>query len=252
MRDLHMHTTFSDGKNTPEEMIEAAIALGLETVGISDHSNPARDGYGIPPEKFSSYQQELERLKQVYGGRIRVLCGLERDYYAEEQLSGFDYIIGSVHSVRAPGGQFLCVDWTPEHLKSGVEQYYAGDWYALAEDYFTLEKDVIRQTNCDIIGHFDLITKFNEQHHYFDTSHPRYRQAWQSAVDELLKTGKPFEVNTGAISRGYRTEPYPSAEIRQYIKAHGGTLILSSDAHAKENIAFQFDRWAAQGLCPSD
>ena len=82
-----------------------------------------------------------------------------------------------------------------------------------------------------------------EQDPAFDTNHPRYIKAWQKAADELLKTGKPFEVNTGAISRGYRTAPYPAKEIRNYIREHGGKLIMSSDAHAKENIAFRFDEW---------
>ena len=70
--------------------------------------------------------------------------------------------------------------------------------------------------------------------------HPRYVKAWQDAADVLLKTGKPFEINTGAISRGYRTEAYPSKEIRDYIRAHGGKLILSSDSHQKDTIAYRF------------
>lgn len=244
MQDRHMHTTFSDGKNTPEEMIQSAIEKGLETIGLSDHSHSESDDCGMTPEGTIAYRKEVERLKPIYAGKIRALCGLERDYYSDDTYS-YDYIIGSVHSIRQPDGYYLCVDNTPEILSEGVEKYYAGDWYAMIEDFFALEKDIVSQTKCDIIGHFDLVTKFNEQHHFFDTDHPRYRKAWQTAVDELLKTGKPFEINTGAISRGYRTEPYPSAEIRQYIREHGGTLILSSDAHAKENIAFQFDRWAA-------
>ena len=72
---------------------------------------------------------------------------------------------------------------------------------------------------------------------------PRYIKAWQQAADALLKTGKPFEVNTGAISRGYRTAPYPAKEIRDYIRAHGGKLILSSDSHAKETIAYRFKEY---------
>ena len=47
MRDLHMHTTFSDGENTPEEMIQAAIALGLDAVGMSEHSHLEGDDTGI-------------------------------------------------------------------------------------------------------------------------------------------------------------------------------------------------------------
>ena len=244
MRDLHMHTVYSDGKNTPEEMILEAIARGLDCVGISDHSHAVSDECGMTPEGTLAYRAEMARLKEKYAGQIRVLCGLERDIWSDDTLD-YDYVIGSVHTIRMPDGYYLSVDNTPEILAAGVEKYYAGDWYAMTEDFFALERDVVRQTKCDIIGHFDLVTKFNEQHHFFDTSNPRYVNAWKKAADELLKSGKPFEVNTGAISRGYRTEPYPSAEMRQYIKAHGGTLVLSSDAHSKENIAFQFDRWAA-------
>jgi histidinol-phosphatase (PHP family) len=50
-------------------------------------------------------------------------------------------------------------------------------------------------------------------------------------------------VNTGAIARGYRKEPYPALEIVEYVKSKGGKLILSSDAHKKENVAFQFEKW---------
>ena len=242
MRDLHMHTIYSDGKNTPEEMILAGIEKGLDTIGLSDHSHAESDECGMTPEASAACRKEIERLKPLYAGKIRVMRGLERDYYSDD-FSDYDYVIGSVHAIRMPDGYYLSVDNTPEILAAGVEKYYGGDWYAMTEDFFALEKDVVRQTKCDIIGHFDLVTKFNEQHHYFDTAHPRYVNAWRAAADELLKTGRPFEINTGAISRGYRTEPYPSAEIRQYIKDHGGTLILSSDAHAAKNIAFQFDLW---------
>ena len=72
-------------------------------------------------------------------------------------------------------------------------------------------------------------------------NHPRYVKAWQSAADTLLKTGKPFEINTGAMSRGYRTEPYPARDIREYIRRHGGKLILSSDSHMKDTIIFRFE-----------
>ena len=53
----------------------------------------------------------------------------------------------------------------------------------------------------------------------------------------------PFELNTGAISRGYRTSPYPADDISEYIKNGGGRLVLSSDAHRAEDIAFAFERY---------
>ena len=74
------------------------------------------------------------------------------------------------------------------------------------------------------------------------------------AADALLKTGKPFEINTGAVSRGYRTSPYPDREICRYILDHGGKLIFSSDSHAKETIGYGFEalakEWPDPGKSP--
>ena len=238
MKDLHMHTVFSDGKNTPEEMILEAIRLGLDTVGISDHSH--LDPCGMTLEATEEYHKEIARLKKKYAGQIRVLCGLERDFISDD-FSDYDYVIGSVHLLTMPDGHHVSIDWTAEKQREGVEKYFGGDWYAFAEAYYATEARVVEVTKCDIIGHFDLITKFIEQEPAFDVHHPRYVRAWQNAVNELLKTGKPFEINTGAISRGYRTEPYPSREIRDYIRAHGGKMILSSDSHQIETIAYKFE-----------
>ena len=240
MFDLHMHTIWSDGTNTAEEMVQEAIRKGLETVGISDHSSG--DPCGMTLEQSVDYRAEIARLKEKYAGQIRVLCGLERDYFTDD-FADYDYTIGSVHWLAMPDGHRVPIDYMAEKLREGADRYFGGDFYALAEAYYAMMAKVVEVTKCDIIGHFDLITKFIEQDPAFDTNHPRYVKAWQQAADELLKTGKPFEVNTGAISRGYRTTPYPAKEIRDYIREHGGKLIMSSDAHAKENIAFRFDEW---------
>ena len=237
MFDLHMHTTWSDGKNTPEEMVQEAIRRGLETVGISDHSSGDPDGMTL--EQSPAYRVEIARLKEKYAGKIRVLCGLERDFLTDD-FAEYDYTIGSVHWLRMPDGELMSVDWSAEKQRAGTEKYFGGDFYALAEAYYETVARVVEVTKCDIIGHFDLVTKFLEANPFFDTGHPRYVKAWRQAADALLETGKPFEVNFGAMSRGYRTGPYPSAEIRNYLRARGGRLLLSSDAHAKENIAYGF------------
>ena len=96
----------------------------------------------------------------------------------------------------------------------------------------------------DIIGHFDLIAKYNEGNNLFDETHPRYLAAAKAAIDRLLAAGKPFEINTGAIASGYRTVPYPAPALLSYLRGQGGKVILSSDAHSPENIAFSFDRFS--------
>ena len=71
-----------------------------------------------------------------------------------------------------------------------------------------LEK-VALEPETDIVGHFDLLTKFNERRCFFDEESPAYRRAALRAMEALVAAGKIFEVNTGAISRGYRSTPYP-------------------------------------------
>ena len=242
MYDLHTHTVFSDGACTAEEMISAALEKGLTCLGFSDHSHVFWDECGMSRESTAAYRAEIARLKPLYADRIRILCGLERDYDSDDD-GRYDYVIGSVHWLTMPDGHHLPVDWTEEKLRAGVEKYFGGDWYALAEAFYAKEADVVRKTRCDVIGHFDLLTKFNEGGRCFDETHPRYRKAWQAAADTLLATGKAFEVNTGAMSRGWRTDPYPSEEIREYLAARGAGMLLSSDAHRKEHLAFCFERY---------
>ena len=60
-------------------------------------------------------------------------------------------------------------------------------------------------------------------------------------VLKLTKYNKPFEINTGAMARGYRTEPYPHKNILKMIFENGGNIIFSSDCHNKEQLDFGYD-----------
>lgn len=239
-KDLHCHTTYCDGNNTPEEMILSAIGKGLDTLGVSAHSYTFFDtSYCMQKEAVPRYLAEMRYLRAKYFDRIHVLCGVEQDYYSDFPTDDFDYVIGSVHYLKC-GEDYVPVDETPELLKEAADKYFSGDIYALCEQYFSTVADVVNKTSCDIIGHFDLIGKFTERTDLIDVCHPRYVAAWKAAADKLLQTGVPFEINTGAMSRGYRTSPYPSAEIIEYLKANGGELILSSDAHSADALAYRF------------
>lgn len=246
MRDYHVHTTFSDGKSTPEEVVRAAIAMGLTELGFSDHAYTGFDrSCCIPEERIEEYKRTISALKEKYRGQIRILCGIEQDYYSETDTAGYDYVIGSVHYVKA-GDCFLSVDDTQQIQQSAVETWFGGDYYAFAERYFELVADVVEKTHADIIGHFDLVSKFNEKFPRFDEGHPRYVRAWQQAADRLIPYWKPFEINTGAISRGYRTVPYPSPDMIDYIRQRGGTFLLSSDSHRADTLCYDFSRLQAE------
>ena len=198
----------------------------------------------MSPEGTRLYLDEIHRLKAKYSGRIEILCGTECDYYSNINPEDYDYVIGSVHYIDC-GGIFRHVDHTPEMLQAAIDESFAGDPYAMAEHYYSLVADVVHKTRANIIGHFDLITKLNAGNRFFDETHPRYIAAANSALDTLLKTGVPFEINTGAVSKGYRDFPYPSLRILKYIAEHGGSVILSSDSHRKETLLYDFPKYEA-------
>ena len=113
--------------------------------------------------------------------------------------------------------------------------------YALCEAYYQTLAGVVEATDADIIGHFDIITKFNEGGALFEEANERYVRAWQLCADTLLESGALFEINTGAIARGYRTAAYPAPAIMAYLKERGARFILSGDAHSTEGIGFRFE-----------
>lgn len=236
-KDFHNHTTFSDGKKTPEQTVLEAIEKGLKTVGISDHSFVAFDpDYCMKPEKIGEYIGEIQRLKEKYADKIEILCGIEQDIFSGVPEGDFDYVIGSVHYIKA-GEEYIPVDATAAHLKQGADKYFGGDIYALIEEYYRLVGTLPEKTGADIVGHFDLITKFQEKEKLFDEQNERYTRAWQAAADKLLSAGLRFEINSGAISRGYRTTPYPAKEIKEYILQNGGKFVRGSDSHRANTVA---------------
>ena len=242
-KDLHIHTTFSDGADTPEDCVIAAINAGVGEIGFSDHSYisyPSDIVYWKGAEYEPLYKAEIARLKAKYKEKINILCGIEQDYYSDHPAEGYDYIIGAVHFIKTDKA-FVGVDEPADYLLENLK-YFSGDIYTFAEEYYKRVAAVVNETCCDIIAHFDLVSKYNEISKLFDESHPRYVKAWQSAADALLSTGKPFEINTGAMAKGLKTSPYPSKDIIKYLKERGAEFILSSDAHKKENIGYMFER----------
>ena len=243
LADFHVHTTFCDGKNTPREMVEAAIAGGLSAIGFSAHSFTSFDeSYCILEEREAEYREEIRALSSEYRNQIRILCGIEQDLYADREPEIYDYTIGSVHYIKKDGFYYP-VDESPASFANMCEEGFGGDYYALCEAYYEAVASIADVMEPDIIGHFDLITKFNEDGYFFDETNPRYVEAWQYAMDALLPLDVPFEVNTGAMSRGYRSTPYPSLSQLQYLADNGGSVILSGDAHHKDNLCHAFGEW---------
>ncbi|PYJ21716.1 MAG: DNA polymerase/3'-5' exonuclease PolX [Verrucomicrobia bacterium] len=102
---FHCHTTASDGHNSVEEMAAAAQELGLEYLGIADHSRSSIQAHGIDETKLRSQIATIRKLNKNFRG-FRLFAGVECDILRDgsldlpdEVLSQLDYVIASVHSV---------------------------------------------------------------------------------------------------------------------------------------------------------
>ena len=104
--NLHTHSTFCDGKNSPEEMVLSAIQKNFTILWFSSHTMyPFASDWHIVPREHQAYVNEIHRLAEKYQSQIQILCGFECDYipsFSIPEKSHFgnlnpDYLIGAVH-----------------------------------------------------------------------------------------------------------------------------------------------------------
>ena len=239
-QNLHSHTNFCDGALPPEEMIRAAIEKGCDSIGFSDHSYvPFDANFAMSPDTSKEYVKSINELKHEFKGIIEVFLGIEHDYYTAAAVDGLDYCIGASHYIKK-GNEYIITDNGLKRHIQVVEQYFGGDYYAIAEEYFATIAGITKIRKVDIIGHFDLVEKNNNNGSLFDETHPRYKAAAITAMEEILKDCRLFEVNTGAMHRVGKLEPYPSVFLLKELYNRGGEVILSSDSHNAESMCFKF------------
>lgn len=250
--NFHTHTVWCDGKDTPEAVVLSAIGKGLEAIGFSSHmAFPAAQSWELQPEEAGAYVDEIRALQKKYAARIEIFCGGEADYvrgittpekarYAE---MGLDYLIGSLHKVIAPDGGGVWADSSPENLASGIRDHFGGDARAYLTAYFEQQREMLGY-DFDVLGHPDLVRKFNARHPYFDESESWYLEELEKTADAIARSGKTVEVNTGAISRGWLDDAYPSAAFRAMLRKRGVRFILSSDSHSADTVDCAFDRFS--------
>ncbi len=239
LSDFHTHSRFSDGKNTAEEMVKHAISMGLSAIGLSDHASGDND-YSMKKEDILPYRREIARLKDVYGNRIEILMGIELDADGIDTADAYDYAIASVHHMTVAGKDY-CIDLSVDETRRMLSEGFGGDFDSLAEAYYEKLTNYALRSGAHIIGHFDLPTKFSEVGVPYDAQSPRYKAAWQAALSALANK-MVFEINTGAISRGYRTAPYPDSPILTELSRLGGKVLMSGDAHSTTAICAHFDK----------
>ena len=242
---VHCHSRFCDGKNTLEEMTEAAWRQGLQTIGFTGHSHTPCDlSYCMNPERTKQYQEKTADLKQQYEGRLDILCGLEWDLFSDTSPREFDYFIGSVHYLHGPKtGKYYAVDCRKEDLTACMSEEFDGDGISMAEYYFWQVEQAAKKKP-DILGHFDLIKKLNGNKDFFDENDLRYREAALGTLEKVIRYCNLLEINTGAISRGYRNDLYPDDFLLKRWCELGGDVIITADAHRSDMLTAYYDEAA--------
>ena len=161
----------------------------------------------------------------------------------DDDLGGWEYVIGSVHYLEKDGG-IVSFDRDAQTVERAINEHFGGNGMAYAKCYYEHLARLPQYGKFDFLGHFDLITKHAETHNFFDLDSREYLSYATDAMDALKGKIDLFEVNTGAISRGYRTTPYPMMNLLRELKERGFGAIISSDCHDARELDCHFSECA--------
>lgn len=201
---LHNHTTYSDGLHSLEEMANAAKGMGLQYLGICDHSQTAAYANGLKPERVLDQMKAIDALNEKYikaGLNFRVYKGIESDIlgdgsldYDESMLKMFDLVVASVHS----------------NLKMDIEKAHQRLMKAIENPYTT------------ILGHptgrlLLMRPGYPVDHHYI--------------IDACIANKVTIELN----AHPYRLDL--DWRYIDYALNKGGIISINPDAHQKEGLS---------------
>lgn len=247
----HTHSHYCDGAGEIAEMIEAAIAAGLSEIGISSHAPlPFVTDWTMPPARLAEYVAEVHALQRHYRDRIRVRFGAEIDYIPSDVVAayqqavifplGFDYFVGSVHFLgrRNPPRSF---DGTEAEFRAILDEEYAGDISAMTTDYYQRMSQVPEIPGVKIIGHLDLIKRWNADRRYFSGDESWYHAAVEAVLPAFAASGVIVELNTAGWRKGLE-EPYPAPWILARCRDLGIPITVDSDAHSPSDVDADFAR----------
>ena len=241
--DYHVHTSFSDDSAYPmEDVVRDAIAMGMDELCITDHVDygikddwdsgkeiPRINGVAVANVDYPRYMEKIGEMKALYGHRIIIRTGLEFgvQFHTIPQYEKlflrypFDFILLSIHQV---GDKEF---WTQEYQQGKTQKEYN-------EGYYEELLRVVRQyKNYSVLGHMDLIVRYDEAGAY-------PAKNLKPLIEEILKTviadGKGIELNTSYHRYGLK-DTMPSMEILKWYRQLGGNIItIGSDSHKKEHL----------------
>jgi len=255
--DFHIHSTGSDGKLSPKEVVKTAISLKLPYICFTDH-------YPFPPgfesrfkdaERWShfhnkKYYQKVLKLKQECKESLEVYFGAEfnwlekyKDWTAQEvKKRQYDYALIAIHMLPK-GDNPNPLNWTEEIFQQVIKDHSGTK--NLVKEYYKQVRLAVQSDLFDCIAHFDLVKSWNKDSKYFDEDEEWYKEEVLKTLDVVEKHNIGIEINTSNYGPYYPVlEQCPSFWILKEAKKRNIPITIGSDAHKKEEIGAGLKRAA--------
>jgi len=231
--DYHIHTNFSDGHHTHDEMVYSAKVSGLSEIGFSDHISLKPVGWAMDLQKLPALVELISHLQRK-SSSIAIRFGAEVDYLPDKVLETqqlinslpLDYVIGSVHFIG---------DWNFDTDYSGYAGIDIDDFY---RNYFRLIGEAAQTRMFDIIGHADLAKKFAVYPSF------KLKTIYEQTAKIFSESDVVVELNTSGKDKPC-SEYYPSVDFLEVLHHYKVPVTLGSDAHVEQNIGKYFDEAAS-------
>lgn len=235
MIDYHIHTKrCGHAQGEMAEYVERARTLSLKEIGFADHlplllkQDPTLT---MSSEELDEYIQSVEQIKKEFPD-ISIKSGIEADYLPgfEEDTArilksyNFDFVIGSVHFIDG---------WGFDDSRY-IDGYKNWDIFELYARYFDLVAEAAGTGLFDIIGHFDLIKKYNFR------PERDIAPLVEKALSAIKEAGVAVEINTAGLRKPVG-EIYPSLDILRRCYRADIPITFGSDAHRPEEVGKDFD-----------
>lgn len=255
----HSHTTFSDGKNTLEEMVAQAKKLGFTELGVSDHlivhkNTKQSPSYKIWVEEkrentffsdFKSilpfYQKHCEHIRKLAKKEnFKLYVGFEVDYFTyngwEDELKDFlaqldyDYLIS--------GNHMFFDEKCETYIDIGMLGNLKSDRVLMNEymrHHFSVMKKAIESGLFCFLAHMDYVRKVGDEY----CGPKMFMQEKKSVLDALQKNNVGIEISTKGLRK--IGDLYPCAEIINEIAKRKISVVVSDDAHSINELGADFD-----------
>lgn len=244
----HSREFCEHARGTLREILEAAVAFGYHTFGVTDHVPRLEERFLYPEEiekgydvsrleaDFDAYAKKVAELAGEFDGRLNVLRGFEIevvpwDRYAERMLEyrrryGFDYMVGSVHHVDE-----TLIDGHLEDFHRVLNRF--GGLEPLAVRYYELVAEMVRTLRPEVVAHLDLIRRNAPLDAPLDT--PPIRCAAEAALEAVRDCGAILDINTAGYRKGLGT-PYPAPWLLRLAHEMGIPMCFGDDSHSAADV----------------